>query len=90
MTNLTGIPALDVALGLSFIYLVLSLLASAVQEWTAGFLALRSRTLEKGLESMLAEDDKLLAGTGVPPAAAGATPRNLLEDFFADPLIRSL
>ncbi len=90
MTNLTGIPALDVAIGLSFIYLVLSLLASAVQEWIAALLALRSRTLEKGLESMLAEDDKLLDGTDVPPAAGGATSRDLLVDFFAHPLIRSL
>jgi hypothetical protein len=90
VTNLTGIPALDVAIGLSFIYLVLSLLASAVQEWIAAILALRSRTLEKGLRSMLNEDDKLLAGTDVPPAAAGGTPRDLLVDFFAHPLVRSL
>jgi len=88
--NLTDIPVLDVAIGLSFIYLALSLLASAVQEWIAALLALRSRTLEKGLASMLVENDKLLAGTVVPDPAAGATQRNLLEDFFAHPLIRSL
>jgi hypothetical protein len=89
--NLTGIPALDVAIGLSFIYLVLSLLASAVQEWIASLLALRSRTLEKGLASMLAENDKLLDGTSVPnPVAEGAPAADLLHDFYAHPLIRSL
>ena len=45
MTNLTGIPALDVALGLSFIYFVLSLLASAVQEWIAAVLAAEVRSV---------------------------------------------
>ncbi len=90
MTNLTGIPALDLAIGLSFIYLALSLLASAVQEWIAALLALRSRTLVKGLESMLAEPDALLPGTDVPPAAAGAESLNLLESLYAHPLVRSL
>jgi hypothetical protein len=90
MSDLTGIPALDIAIGLSFIYLVLSLFASTVQEWIASVLALRSRTLEKGLSSMLAEDDELLRGTGVPPAADGAVPRDLLTDFYKHPLIRSM
>jgi hypothetical protein len=81
---------LDVAIGLSCAYLILSLLAAAVQERIAAILAPRSRSLEDGLRSMLAEDDKLLAGTSVPPAATGAIPRNLLEDFYAHPLIRSL
>jgi hypothetical protein len=88
--NLTGIPALDVAIGLSFVFFVLSLFASSIQEWIAALLALRSRTLVKGLASMLAEDDKLLPGTGVPPAAAGSTPLDLLTSFYAHPLIRSL
>lgn len=75
---------------LSFVYFVLSLLASAVQEWIAAVLALRSRTHEKGLQSMLAEDDKLLTGSNVPVAAPTRLRANLLEDFYAHPLIRSL
>ena len=90
VTSLTGIPALDVAIGLSFVFLVLSLLASTVQEWIAALLALRSRTLENGLQSMLAEDDQLLSGTDVPPAADGASTLKLLDAFYAHPLIRSL
>jgi hypothetical protein len=88
--TLTSIPALDVAIGLSFVFLVLSLLGSAVQEWIAALLALRSKTLVKGLQSMLAEDDALMKGTHVPPAAADSEPLDLLASFYAHPLIRSL
>jgi hypothetical protein len=90
MTDLTGIPALDVAIGLSFVYLVLSLFASTVQEWIASILALRSRMLAKGLSSMLSEDDPLLDGTDVPPAPVGAVGRDLLNDFYKHPLVRSM
>jgi hypothetical protein len=90
MTGLTGIPALDVAIGLSFVYLVLSLFASTVQEWIASVLALRSRMLEKGLRSMLSEDDPLVDGTNVPPGPAGAVERNLLNEFYKHPLVRSM
>ena len=69
MPDLTGIPALDLAIGMSFVFLMLSLLASAVQEWIASLLALRSATLEKGLRSMLATDGK------VPPGVRCSRPR---------------
>ena len=90
MTSFTGLPALDVALGLSFIYLMLSLLASALQEWIAAILALRSRTLEQGLISMLGEDDPLPSSLQAPAPAADAPARNLVDELYAHPLIRSL
>jgi hypothetical protein len=59
--DLTGIAALDLAIGLAFIFLLLSLLASTVQEFIAAFFGLRARTLEEGLRNMLAGDKDVLA-----------------------------
>lgn len=47
MPDLTGLPALDMAIGLAFIFLLLSLLATAVQEQIAAVLALRGNTLAR-------------------------------------------
>ncbi|MDR6570422.1 hypothetical protein PV783_11790 [Chitinophaga sp. CC14] len=49
--------AIDVALGLIFIYLLYSLLASVVQELVARIFNSRARLLTKGLRRMLEEDD---------------------------------
>jgi len=50
-------PVLDVAIGLMFIYLLLSLVATAAQETFAGLLNKRGVELEKGLRSLLAGTD---------------------------------
>ena len=47
---------IDVALGLIWLYLLLSVLASAVQEWIAVVLALRSRNLRAGIRTLLGAD----------------------------------
>ncbi|NSL87816.1 hypothetical protein [Chitinophaga solisilvae] len=49
--------AIDVALGLIFIYLLYSLLASIVQELIARLFNARARVLTKGLRRMLEDDD---------------------------------
>lgn len=46
-------PIVDVALGLIFFFLVMSLLVSAVQEWISSFLGLRSSNLHTGVERLL-------------------------------------
>jgi hypothetical protein len=51
--DLTGLPALDLAIGLAFIFFLLSTLAATIQEFIAAILGLRARTLEQGLRSML-------------------------------------
>ena len=61
MPDLTGSPALDLAIGLSFVVILLSLLASTLQELIASALGLRARTLEQGLRNMFAGDEKVLA-----------------------------
>src|SRR4051794_4551739 len=75
MLNLTGSPALDLAIGLAFIFFLLSTLASAIHELIAAALGLRARTLEEGLRSMLEDPEKGW---------------NLVDDFYDHDLIRSL
>ena len=48
-------PIVDVALGLIFFYVVLSLVASAVQEWIASIFALRSKTLNAGIKRLVGD-----------------------------------
>lgn len=88
MPDLTGFPALDVAIGLSFFFLMLSLLASAVQELIATVLALRARTLEQGLRSMLASDEALKHWWRRTTAAKKDAAR-LLTDVYGHPLIEA-
>src|SRR4051794_32837755 len=73
MPDVTGITALDVAIGLAFVYLVFSLLCSAIQEAIAGILDLRARTLEKGLSNLL-DDAGNATENGAPAAVPGMTP----------------
>jgi hypothetical protein len=58
MIDLTGLPALDLAIGLSFIFFLLALLALTIQEFLAAMLGLRARTLEQGLRSLLEDPEK--------------------------------
>ena len=46
-------PILDIGLGLMFFYVILSLVASAVQEWIASLLALRARNLRSGIQNLI-------------------------------------
>ena len=75
MLNLTGVPALDLAIGLALIYFLLSTLAATVQEFIAGIFGLRARTLEQGLRSMLEDPEE------------GWT---YVDKFYDHPLIKSL
>src|ERR1700742_300388 len=51
-----GSVVLDVAIGMVFVYLLLSLIASVVQELLSTFMQLRSANLEKGLRSLFSGD----------------------------------
>ncbi len=48
-------PIVDVAIGLIFFYVVLSLICSAIQELVASTLGLRSSNLEKGIRNLLGD-----------------------------------
>lgn len=51
-----GSVVLDVAIGMAFIYLLMSLIASAVQEMLSAFMQLRAANLERGLRSLFSGD----------------------------------
>ena len=51
-----GSVVLDVAIGMAFVYLLLSLIASVVQEMLAAFMQLRAANLERGLRSLFSGD----------------------------------
>jgi hypothetical protein len=51
-----GSVVLDVAIGMAFVYLLLSLIASVVQEMLASFMQLRAANLERGLRSLFSGD----------------------------------
>lgn len=70
---------LDIAIGLIFIYLVISLLSSEVQELITTLLQWRAEHLKKSIES-------LLAGGGEVDGRA----RQLANQLYDDPLIKSL
>jgi molecular chaperone GrpE (heat shock protein) len=69
-----GSAILEVIIGLALIYLLLSMMCSALNEWLAGILQLRSTTLRDGIMKLLND----------PNGEA------LAKHFFAHPLIRGL
>jgi hypothetical protein len=54
-------PILDVAIGLSFLYLLLGLISSNVTEMIAGWRKTRAKFLDKGIDRLLAGDSQLKA-----------------------------
>jgi hypothetical protein len=72
---------LDVAIGLIFIYLILSLLASEIQELLATVFQWRAEHLRKSIEVFL---------TGNAQDAEQARILELANDIYANPLIRSI
>jgi hypothetical protein len=50
-----GSPVIDVAIGLSFVFFLLSVIASAISEFFAGVLKLRGKTLLKGIKGMVGD-----------------------------------
>ena len=52
---------LEVATSLVFIYFLLSLICSAIQEWIAQFLSLRAKNLAEGIKNLLGDHE----GTGI-------------------------
>ncbi len=76
---MSNFSALDVVIGLSFIFFIFSLICSAITEWIATKLQWRARMLESAIEN-------LLSGTESPTAAGKA----LAKEFWNHPLIQSL
>ena len=49
-------PMIDVAIGLAFFYVTLSLVCSSIQEIIAGVFGLRSRNLKRGIENLVGNE----------------------------------
>ena len=77
--SLTNIPALDVVIGLAFVYFILSLALSSVTETISAFFQVRWKKLQQGLR-------ELFENSGG-DAAEG---KELWEKFQNDPRIRAL
>jgi len=64
--SITGNAAIDVFIGLAFLYLLLSTVCSAINEGIATALNLRAKDLEKGIQNLLGDDqaakDRFYAG----------------------------
>lgn len=88
--DVSGIPALDVAIGLSFVFLVLSLVASAGQELLASVFATRAKTLRRGLEAMLKDTSPAPKGSVADASATDKPGDDLVYRLYAHPLIRAL
>lgn len=83
MPSLSGYAPLDVAIGLSFIYLLFSVFCSALHEACAGFLKLRAKTLEKALHNLL-EDKGAAKEMGAPDEVAPLT-ANVVKEGLPTP-----
>jgi hypothetical protein len=76
MGGLFNSTVLDVAVGLVFIYLLLGILCTTVNEWVAGIMNTRSKTLRQGIRGLL--DGQTLGNA------------SFLEKFYLHPLISGL
>lgn len=69
-----GSAILEIVLGLAFLYLLLAIICSTVNEWIAGILKWRANTLREGIANLL-EDPEV---------------KGLAQQFFAHPLVKGL
>ena len=77
---------LDVAIGITFLYLLLALIVTTIQELIASALRLRAQHLYRAIEGML-KGDEHVRGSDQTPAGEGGT---LLTELYAHPLIKNL
>jgi hypothetical protein len=71
---LFGSNTLEIVIGLAFVYVLLALICSTLNEWIAGLLGLRARTLREGIANLLEDPDA----------------KGLAKQFFEHPLVRGL
>ncbi len=81
MNGLFGSTVLDVATGLIFVYLLLAIICTSLNEWIAGILGLRAKNLEQGIKQLL---DQQPGG----PAHVGTD--WLIGEFYKHPLVTGM
>ena len=83
-------PVVDVALGLTLLYSVLSLVASVVKEWVSTLFSLRAKNLRKGIGTLIGNDyaEQLYGHPLVNTLAKGKKkPSYIGSDTFASALV---
>jgi hypothetical protein len=71
---------LDVIIGLIFVYLLLSILCTAANEWVAALTRRRGETLRRGIKQLLSDQ----------PTIDRSAPEGFLREFYEHPLIKSM
>ncbi|MGB8064459.1 MAG: hypothetical protein WCF26_21400 [Candidatus Sulfotelmatobacter sp.] len=69
---------LDLAIGIVFVYLLLAVMCTTINEWIAGITSVRAKTLAKGIQQLLDQQK------------GSDSTRSFLEDFYAHPLISGM
>lgn len=101
MNGMFNSTTLDVIVGLIFVYLLLAIMCSSINEWIAGLFKLRSATLTQGIRQLLdqqagAQDAQAAAPAGQAGAQAAQAEEVqpdlnwLLRKFNAHPLITGM
>lgn len=88
-----GLEILDVVIGLMFVYLLLSLLATAINEYISALMNLRGKELARGLGRLLDDvDEKEALKKAFDGVGASVTSRadELTKQLYNHPLIRPL
>lgn len=78
-------PIIETAIGLIFVYLLLSMICSALQEWIATLLGLRAKTLYEGITKMLSGDTNLRDQIYAHPLIDGLSRKTWLDGVFKRP-----
>jgi len=82
---------IDIAIGMSFMFFVLALFASAINEAISAALGTRSKTLEGWLKENLADAARGEPAAGRPaPAPAARTAQQTVDAFYSHPAIKGL
>src|SRR5690242_8547532 len=85
--GLLNSTVLEVAIGLIFVYLLLSIMCTAANEWVAALTRRRGETLRKGIAQLLSGQEVFADPTK--PDTPGGT-KALLNEFYDHPLIKSM
>jgi hypothetical protein len=75
-------PIIETAIGLVFVYLLLSMICSALQEWIAALFALRANTLFVGITKMLCGDNNLRDQILNHPLVDGLSHKTFWDSLF--------
>lgn len=80
MNGLFGSTVLDVAVGLIFVYLLLAIMCTSLNEWIAGVLNLRGKNLALAIRQLLDHQ----------PTTSNPGQNSLVQEFYNHPLISGM